>query len=95
MSDVAELYEETNENSEGTEASNSEKSAKFVELAGKRVTNVLDALRILGNLSNTSTYVYTNEQVEKIFGRIQADLDEVKEKFKPKEKKAKDTSFSL
>lgn len=97
-------YDETNEilehddNQVPVETSATEggsKAEKFRELAGKRVTNVLDQLRILGNLSNTGTYEYTPEQVEKIFTRIQTDLDEVKAKFEPKVKKVKDTSFEL
>lgn len=80
---------------EGSESTATTKAGKFKELASKRVSNVLDQLRILSNLSNTGTYEYTPDQVEKIFGRIQADLDEVKAKFEPKQKKAKDTSFEL
>ena len=38
-------------------------------------------IRLLGNLSNTSNYSYTKEQVEKIFGAIEKELATAKRKF--------------
>lgn len=71
----------------------SEKRQKFRDLASKRTSNLLDNIRLLGNLSNTSSYEYTQEDIEKIFGRIQEDLDETKEMFQPR--KQKSTTFVL
>ena len=54
---------------------------KFKRLSEKRVTNVLRSLKILGNLSNTSNYKYSVEEVEKIFKSIQSQLDNTHRKF--------------
>jgi len=57
------------------------KKDRFKRLAELRVTNVLKTLRILGNLSNTSNYQYSNEEVVKIFKVIREQLDLVEKKF--------------
>lgn len=57
------------------------KKDRFKRLAEPRVTNVLKTLRILGNLSNTSNYQYSNEEVVKIFKVIREQLDLVEKKF--------------
>ena len=57
------------------------KKDRFQRLAEPRVTNVLKTLRILGNLSNTSNYRYSNEEVVKIFKAIREQLDLVEKKF--------------
>ena len=54
---------------------------KFKRLSEKRVTNVLRSLKILGNLSNTSNYKYSAEEVEKIFKVIQSQVDNTHRKF--------------
>ena len=43
-----------------------QKEENFIRLAENRTNKVLDMIRLLGNLSNTSNYSYTKEQVEKI-----------------------------
>lgn len=70
-----------------------EKREKFQRLAESRVDTVIDALRILGNCSNKSTYLYDEDQVEEIFGAIQEELDYIKERFMEKPKVYK--SFRL
>lgn len=40
---------------------------KFLRLSQSRVNNVINDIRLLGKLSNTATYTYTDEQVEKCF----------------------------
>ena len=57
------------------------KKDRFKRLAEPRVTNVLKTLRILGNLSNTSNYQYSNDDVVKIFKVIREQLDLVEKKF--------------
>jgi len=57
------------------------KKDRFKRLAEPRVTNVLKTLRILGNLSNSSNYQYSNEEVVKIFKVIREQLDLVEKKF--------------
>ena len=54
---------------------------KFKRLSARRATNVLRSLKILGNLSNTSNYNYSVEEVEKMFKAIQSQLDNTHRKF--------------
>lgn len=42
------------------------KEHAFKRLAIPRVENILDRIRILGNLSDKSRYAYTEEQIDKI-----------------------------
>jgi len=81
------------EDHDESQSGNPDKRNKFKELAGKRTSNLLDNIRLLGNLSNTASYEYTMEDVDKIFGRIQEDLDEARELFQPR--KQKSTTFVL
>ncbi|KKK90517.1 hypothetical protein LCGC14_2722220 [marine sediment metagenome] len=60
---------------------NESKHEKFRRLATGRTQKVLDALRILGNCTNTQTYEYTREEVEKIFENIRTTTEEIKQKF--------------
>lgn len=55
--------------------------AKFVELANKRVTKAIKDIRLVGNLSNKSTYNYDDAQARKIIRALQKELDVVKAKF--------------
>ena len=58
-----------------------QKEENFIRLAENRTNKVLDMIRLLGNLSNTSNYSYTQEQVDKIFGAIEKELAIAKRKF--------------
>lgn len=58
---------------------------KFLRLSLSRVNNIIDGIRTLGKLSNTSTYSYTDEQVEKMFSHIETVLQETKDCFKKKQ----------
>jgi len=58
-------------------------------MATKRTNNVLDQLRILGNLSNKSYYDYTEAEVNAIFKAVDDQLKAVKAKFRGKRKKFK------
>jgi len=51
-------------------ASDVEKSAKFKELAQKRVSRILKGVAGLAKLSATARYRYTPDQVEKMFSAI-------------------------
>lgn len=57
---------------------------KFLRLSQARVNNIIDDIRLLGKLSNTSTYTYTDEQVEKMFSYIESILQDTKDSFKKK-----------
>ncbi len=65
----------------------------FVRLATKRVNNALKYVRLIGNLSNTSNYYYTDEDVEKIFKVLMNEVEECRQRFDSK-KKVKST-FTL
>ena len=69
------------------------KKADFIRLAEKRMGTALKDLALLGNLSDTSNYKYDQEQVEKMFNRLQTELDDCKKKFAPK-KKGRPFSFN-
>lgn len=60
---------------------NNSKVDNFVRLAEARTNKIIDMIGLLGNLSNKSNYIYTEEQVESIFNSIQQALDESKQKF--------------
>jgi len=54
---------------------------KFVGLAEKRVSNALDSIRRVGNLSNRSIYEYTDADVSKIILALSTEMSELKRKF--------------
>lgn len=47
------------------------KAAKFRELAGKRVSKALHALKQVERLANKNSYVYTPDQVKRIMEALQ------------------------
>ena len=58
-----------------------EKRERFERIVEKRVQNVTESLRKLGNCSNPYAYEYDDEDVEKIFTTVKASLSEVEEQF--------------
>ena len=69
---------------------NEEKRNKFMEYAGKRVNNVLHDMQILEPMARSNSYDFTKEDVEEMFGAMQATLDDVKAEFNKKfEEKAR------
>ena len=54
---------------------------KFKRIATKRTIDIIERIRILGNTSNKSTYSYTDDEVNKIFKTIDAELKKQKAKF--------------
>lgn len=58
------------------------KRKKFVELAEARVTKTLKDIQLIGNLSNTSAYEYTDADIKKIFTVLQQALNTSKARFK-------------
>ena len=69
------------------------KSELFIRLATKRMSNILKAMRILGNCSNRSNYEYTNEQIEKIYASIQESLTNMIGKFTPSKQEQESFKF--
>jgi ABC-type Fe3+-hydroxamate transport system substrate-binding protein len=58
-----------------------DKSAKFVELANKRVNKAIKDIKLVANLSNKQNYVYSEEQARKIIKALQNEVDLVKQSF--------------
>lgn len=54
---------------------------RFKRLANRRVNKVLNQLRVLGNLANKSYYDYSEDDVNKMFRAVDAQLKAVKGKF--------------
>lgn len=57
------------------------KRERFVGLAEKRVTRAIKDLRLIGNLSNKSNYIYTQEDVEKIIKTLQKEFNVLRDRF--------------
>ena len=57
------------------------KRDKFVRLAEARTNKIINMLQLLGNCSNTSTYEYTPQDVDKIFAAIENGVRDAKRKF--------------
>ena len=59
----------------------SNKRAKFVELAEKRVNRAIQSIKLVGNLANKTNYKYEDEDVRQIMSILRAELEELKRKF--------------
>lgn len=70
-----------------------DKQANFIRIAEARTNKIIETIMLLGNLSNTSYYEYTPEQIDAIFSAIQEELDNQKKRFS--EKKSKKNKFRL
>lgn len=68
-------------------ASQNEKKDNFKRIAEKRTEKILNDLRLLGNLSNTSNYEYSQKDIDKIFDSIENELNYTKSKFNNKKRK--------
>ena len=58
-----------------------EKRVKFKNLAENRVNKALKDLQLIGNLSNTSNYAYSEEDVRKILKALRDGVDDVRSRF--------------
>ena len=65
------------------------KEDKFKRLANARVNNAIKQLDPIGNLSNSASYNYTDEDVRKILGTLNQKVKEVSFKFQEILKKEK------
>lgn len=68
------------------------KREKFTRLAESRMNNALKQIQLIGNLSNTSAYEYTVEDVDKIIRTLKKSINELETTFKGD---AKAKKFSL
>lgn len=62
---------------------------KFVRLAESRTNKIIDQIELLGNLSNKSVYEYSEDDVTKIFSRLDKELKNARTRFDEKESKTK------
>lgn len=65
------------------------KKDNFKRIAEKRANKIIESISKLQNLTNTSFYEYTDEQIEAIFDAIQKELDNQKKIFEDDMKKEK------
>ncbi|MCI2098106.1 MAG: hypothetical protein LKJ97_01265 [Succiniclasticum sp.] len=66
-----------------------DKKQNFKRIAESRTNKIIELIHLLGNLSNTSYYEYTPEQINSIFSAIQKELNAQKSQFVVKESKSK------
>ena len=69
------------------------KRDRFIRLAEARTNKLLEMMRLLGNCSSKANYEYTDEDVKKIFGALEKELKNTKNKFLGIE--AKEERFTL
>lgn len=68
---------------------NETKRDKFVRLAEARTNKALDQIRLISNLSDRSTYDFTEEDVNKIFSFLEKEIKVARAKFNTAEGCAK------
>lgn len=71
------------------------KKENFKRIAENRVNKILVLYKQLENLSNTSFYEYTNDQIEKIFEILESELKTTKEKLIKDNKEKSKKRFEL
>ena len=57
------------------------KNYKFSKLASKRLPRAKNAIKLIGNLSNTSNYKYTDDDINKIFKSISKAMRILRKRF--------------
>jgi hypothetical protein len=62
-------------------AQNESKRDRFVRLAEARTNKILEMMRLLGNCSSKSNYEYTDADIKKIFGVLEKELKNTKNRF--------------
>lgn len=65
------------------------KQQNFKRIAENRIEKIVNLISKLHNLSNSSFYEYTDEQIDKMFDIIQKELERQKEELKKKGKNKK------
>ena len=70
------------------------KQDRFVRLAEKRVNELLDKFRLVGNLANRRNYAYTDEQIRLILKTVEDEVRALRVKFTTSDT-SKEKTFSL
>jgi len=71
------------------------KDDKFRELAENRVNKAIKMVELIGNLSSTRNYSYSEEEVKKIFRHLEGSVAKAKSKFTEQLAKKKADKFKL
>lgn len=58
-----------------------DKRQKFVNLAEKRTSNALQAIRIIGNLANKSNYEYSDADIRRITKTLEQEVKDLRTRF--------------
>ena len=58
------------------------KADRFERLAERRVTETIKKMRLVGNLANRHNYCYTEEHAKQILDAIEAELRQLKSRFR-------------
>ena len=61
--------------------SESRRRANFVRLAQNRTTRAIQAIRVIGNLSNKGNYEYTQDDVKKIKRALEQEIRLMENRF--------------
>lgn len=57
------------------------KRERFVRIAEARTNKILEMIRLLGNCSSKANYEYSDEDIKKIFGALEKELKNTKNRF--------------
>lgn len=57
------------------------KNERFCRLAEKRVGDLIDKFRLIGNLADRRNYAYSDEQAKQILRAIESEFRDLKQKF--------------
>jgi len=76
-------------------ASNRDKRATFVRLAEARVNKALNALRLIGNLSNRNNYEFDDSDANRIITALESELRYLRQQFIEKERAKNRPEFKL
>jgi hypothetical protein len=58
-----------------------DRSLRFKDLAEKRTNKALEAIRVIGNLTNRQLYAYEEEQIRRITAALREAIDDVEARF--------------
>jgi hypothetical protein len=72
---------------------NEEKHSKFRKLAEPRVTRALKAIHVIGNLSNRSTYEYSDDEIKTLVRALEGATEQMAARFAPAAKQKTGFSF--
>lgn len=59
----------------------SDNRERFVRIAEARTNKILEMMRLLGNCANKSNYEYNESDIKQIFGVLEKELKNTKNKF--------------